>query len=213
MADNEDDRDSLAPHPFGMPEETTHRRTITIVMAVAVAVVLLLAVGTGAMLLRPKVRPKPTPPPAAQTGTSPTGSAEVSASSVASGSVVASNPSGAAGTATLPTLQTPPEHTVAMIVVPRGFAGADFSVAFEPLGFGPAGSAGGLLMAKVLSSKPVGSAAASLQRDFSGRNVSLYCTPGQLTGMATGARYDGTIHVRPQGDVGVLILTQADRHK
>lgn len=213
MAENDEDRDSLAPHPFGMPEERRYQPWILVVAIAVVIVVALVAIGVGVYLLRkPAGGParRSVPGASGQGASAPASAApQSSASAIASGAIDSSAGVPAASGSKLATLDTPPEHTVAMVVVPRGFQGADFAVVFTPYGLGPSGPAGGVLVAKILSSKPIGSQAKSLRHDFAGQNVTLYCTPAQLSAITDGGRYQGTMRVRPQGDVGVMLLVRA----
>lgn len=222
MADKDDDRDSLAPHPFGMPEERRVPAWVVPVVAAAVGIVLLAGgvavfVVTRHSTARPARSAGVTPPSHPASGSvatsalpsaSGTESVAATTSTDASGVAVTLSQPAAPGTK-LHTLETPPDRTEALIVVPRGFSGADFTIVFTPYGLGPTGPTGGTLIAKVVSSKPVGSAARALRRGFAGDNVAMYCSPTVLASITGGGRYRGTLRVRPQGDVGVLLLTQA----
>lgn len=227
MSDADEDRDSLSPHPFGMPD---HRQVRPWLIAGGAALlVVVLAVAGFVLLHRPAHQtPGPAAPPgpvASQSASSAVATlttASQAASSASIGSTATTPSPGASSTqpaapapsgARLETLAAQPQNTIALIVVPRGFAGADFSVVLVPYGLGASGAAGGVLVAKVVSSKPGGPAARSLKQDFVGQNVALYCTPAILSTVSSGGRWQGTIHVRPQGDVGVLLLTQVARAK
>ena len=96
-----------------------------------------------------------------------------------------------------------------MLVVPKGFTSATFAMVFQPYGWGPGGPQGGRLIAKVISSKPTNASAAALKQDFTGHNVSLWAPPQVTAGLKVGGTYKGTVQVKPQGDVGVLYLTNA----
>ena len=225
--DDEDrDRDPLAPHPFGMPEE--RRVPVWVVPAAAAALgVLLLAVALGAFALQHNSSGGARPRPASGSPSGPTPSSEpktpdVSTTSAVSGTATegvtdaSDTPSGTSGSpqpvaagSKLPALQAPPQGSVGLVLVPRGFAGAEFAIVFTPYGVGASGSAGGTLFAKVVSSKPSGSKHA-FAHDFTGEDLALYAPAGVLAAVTGGGRYKGMLQVRPQGDVGVLILTRAE---
>lgn len=113
----------------------------------------------------------------------------------------------------LTTLTAPPEKTIGMIVVPKGFSGGKYSITFKPFGWGPAGPDGGRLVAQIVSATASDSGAKSLDKDFGGRNATLWCGPEIAKAIKLGGSYAGTMMVRPQGDVGVLYLTEAKASK
>ncbi len=113
----------------------------------------------------------------------------------------------------LTTLTAPPEKTIGMIVVPKGFKGGTYAIEFEPYGWGPSGPAGGRLIAKILKSSAQDAGAKSLDKDFANRNATLWCAPDLAKTIKLGGKYTGTMDVRPQGDVGVLFLVKAEPAK
>ena len=106
-------------------------------------------------------------------------------------------------------LAAPPERTVSMLVVSKGFTSATYTVVFRPYGWGGGGRAGGRLVVRVVSSQPTGGGAKTLDAGLAGRNASVWCTPEVASAVAKGGTYRGVVEVRPQGDVGTLYLTDA----
>jgi hypothetical protein len=110
-------------------------------------------------------------------------------------------------------IAAPPEKTIGMLVVPKGFTPATYGVVLQPFGWGPGGQAAGRLVAKIVSATPTNDSAKSLGKDFAGRNVSLWIAPPAAKVMVIGGTYQGVMEVKPQGDVGVLYLATAKRVK
>lgn len=106
---------------------------------------------------------------------------------------------------------TPPEKTIGLVVVPKGFTEASYSVVFEPYGWGPGGQTSGRLAARIISAKPMGSGARALDQKLEGRNVSVWASSDVASVLTVGGRYEGVVEIRPQGDVGTLYLTSAER--
>lgn len=105
-------------------------------------------------------------------------------------------------------LKAPPERTIGMIVVPKGFKGAQYSVTFTPYGWGPAGSDGSRLVARISQSMPIDAGAKSLDRDFENRNATLWCSEALADRITVGGSYTGTMLVKPSGETGMLVLTE-----
>lgn len=110
-------------------------------------------------------------------------------------------------------IDAPPERTIGMLVVPKGFTPATSTIVFEPYGWGPGGQQGGRLLAKIVTSTATNASATALKKDFAGRNVTMWASPQVVTGLTVGGTYQGVMQVRPQGDVGVLYLVSAKRVK
>lgn len=110
--------------------------------------------------------------------------------------------------AALATLSAPPEHSVAMVVVPKGFKSGDYAVVFRPYGWGATGQAGGRLVVRIDSAKPLDAAAKSIDRDWKDRNAMVFVGPDVARVVAKGGTYKGTLRIRPQGDVGMLYLVK-----
>jgi len=110
-------------------------------------------------------------------------------------------------------IPAPPEKTIGMLVVPKGFTSATYGVVLQPFGWGPGGQTAGRLVAKIVSATPTNDSAKSLGKDFAGRNVSLWIAPPAAKVMVIGGTYQGVMEVKPQGDVGVLYLATAKRVK
>lgn len=125
----------------------------------------------------------------------------------ASGTSVPSAPPATA--AALPELGSSPPRTIAMVVVPRGFAGASYRVVFRPFGWAAGGSANGRLIMVVDSDQPTDSGAKALGQEFAKRNLMVWCTPECAAQIGRAGTYNGVLEVRPQGDVGLLYLTKA----
>lgn len=106
----------------------------------------------------------------------------------------------------LATLSAPPEQTIGMIVVPKDLKAARFRMTFEPYGWGPSAASGARLIARVQTSEPVDDEAKSIDRDFAGRNLTLWIAPDKAEAIRIGGTYSGVVEVRRQGDVGVMYL-------
>lgn len=113
--------------------------------------------------------------------------------------------------ARLTTLTAPPMKTIGMIAVPAGFKGARYTVVFKPFGWGPSGPDSGRLVAQIEKSTALDEGAKKLDKDFSGRNATLWMTPVMAKRITLGGSYTGTMEVRPQGDVGVLYIIELEK--
>jgi len=100
-----------------------------------------------------------------------------------------------------------------MVVVPKGFSAAQYEIAFEPYGWGPAGAADGRIVVRITTSKPLDAGAKALDRDFADKNALLFLGPEDARAISTGGTYKGVLSVRPQGDVGLLYLTKVSPAK
>jgi len=214
-------------------ETTAHSRQTRIGWEVAVAAVVVVLIGAGiayALLGRGDESPKPSGDASGlATVATPTPAADASTSASTS-QTVATSPTPAPGGGTggrttrpadkparpgepLAELSGPPRRTVGMLVVPKGFKDATFSIVFEPFGWGPGGPDGGRLLIRISSSKPTNSSAKALDKDFKGRNASVWVTPPEAKVLVKGGTYTGVLTVRPQGDVGTLYLSDVKSAK
>lgn len=157
----------------------------------------------------PIVTAEPTDTPGARKKSAAASSTAQSAAGTATIAQPAAPNTVAAAGSKLVELQAPPERTVGMLVVPKGFTAASYNVVFQPYGWGPGGAESGRLLVKVTSSKPANESATKLDKDFAGRNVTLWATPQAAAVITLGGTYQGVMQVRPQGDVGVLYLVNA----
>ncbi len=106
----------------------------------------------------------------------------------------------------LTTLPAPPLKTIGLIKLPDNFKGATYAITFEPYGWGPSGVQGGRLVARIKTSKAADDGAKALNRDFTDRNATLWCTPEVARIVKIGGEYQAKLVVRPQGDAGVLYI-------
>lgn len=110
-------------------------------------------------------------------------------------------------------ISAPPTQTVGMLVVPKGFKGAQYAVTFRPYGWGPGGAAGGRLVIRIDTSKAVDAGAKAYGKDFSGRNAIAFVVPSAAAAIKLGGTYTGQLLLRPQADVGVFYLLKATPKK
>lgn len=216
-----------------MPEATTDSRK-TLYTGIAVTVLLAVAVGIAAVRAdspaeTPKSpRPTKSATPERDLSVAPTATPDATGAPVAPefpgqppvGAPTAPQSPGAPGSTParpsepvkqgdkLTDLKTPPDRTIGMIVVPEGFTSGRFTVTFSPFGWGPAGPQGGRLVAEITKSAPLDDEAKSLDRDFAGRNATLWCSDAISAKIKVGGTYTGVIEVRRTGDTGTLTLVE-----
>lgn len=195
---------------------------------VAIAVTVLLAVSIAVAAARPDAnepaKVTESPSPAKETSASAPTSAAPDSSNAVTSSKQPSPPGTKPGTSPSPQTQTskpvepvkngskltqlksPPERTIGMIVIPDDFKSARFAVTFTPFGWGPSGAAGGRLIAKITESEALDVGAKALNRDFTDRNATLWCSKTIADKVKVGGTYSGVLEVRRSGDTGTLFI-------
>jgi hypothetical protein len=109
----------------------------------------------------------------------------------------------------LKSLSVPPPGSLSMVMIPEGVQSARYAVTFQPYGWASTGRAGGQLFVQVVSSKPSDAAAKKLSRDWTGSNLTVFCSPDVVNSVAAGGIYAGTLELQPRVNVGVLVLLDA----